>query len=171
MALGISVVSAVPAAAQDENGQLGIGYQFINFSDLETSFPLGFNVDYVYPLNVSNLSVLGELGWSRHSEEIIPGEDGTISLLNFGAGMRWTPELEAAVAPYVQVVVGLQRSTVSAFDESDSSSDFMWQPGGGVAFPLNDMWDLFGEVGLRQVFFEGDSDFGVRLVIGGRVGL
>lgn len=168
LALGITAISPAPASAQDGSGELGIGYQYINFGDFDLSYPLGFNVDYAYPLSNFPLSIIGEFGWSRHSDDPF-----TSTLLNFGAGVRYDIALDAGIQPYVQVVFGAQRDS----DELDgeevfSGSNFMWQPGGGVALPLNDMWDLFGQIDFRSVSYEDESAWGSpRIVVGGRVGL
>lgn len=171
LALGISVVGAAPAAAQDGRGELGIGYQYINFGD-GADYPLGFNVDYAWPLGTNNLDIVIDFGWSRQSEEAF-GFEVTSNLINAGGGVRWSPVLDAPVAPYVQAIVGIQRTSFSEnlFDTDESFTDLMVQPGVGVSFPLNDMWDVFGQVDFRQVFFEDESDMGIRFVVGGRIGL
>ncbi len=168
LALGITAVSAAPAAAQDGQ-QLGIGYQFINFSEFDLSYPLGINVDYEYPLTNLPLGIVAEFGWSRHSDDDF---DFTSNLINFGVGGRWSFAMESPVTPYAQVLFGLQRDSDKFEDVTEfEGTNFMWQFGGGAAFPLNDMWDLFGQIDFRQVSYDSGAEWGVpRIFIGGRVG-
>lgn len=167
LALGISAVSAAPAAAQDGQ-RLGIGYQYIRFSEFDLSYPLGFNIDYSIPLTAVPISIVGEFGWSRHSDDPFGS-----NLLNFGVGGRYTVPLEGAITPYAQILFGAQRDSDSIDDEEVfNETNFIWQPGGGVEFPLNDMWDLFGQIDFRSVSYDDEAQWGSpRLFIGGRVGL
>lgn len=166
----MSVIAPKPAAAQ---GELGIGWQYINYPDFDFGgYPLGFNVDYAYPLAELPFSIAAEFGWSRHSDDDL-GSDFTSSLFNFGVGPRFNFDVNAGVRPYAQVLFGLQhdKDHLEGTDDLDfHETSFMWQPGAGVGFPVNDTWDLFGQVDFRQTAYEGESEWGVRFVIGGRLG-
>jgi hypothetical protein len=167
--LAALIVSAAPAAAQDAPAvELGVGYQFLDFEE-SSSLPLGFSVDVSGALT-DTFSWVGEVGWSRDSEELL-GADFSFTALHFAGGARWSGRYSPRFTPFVQVLVGAQRSSYEEDgDDLGSNTDFLLQPGGGVAYSMG-TWSIFGQVDYRRVFFEDEGVNGVRFVVGARVPL
>ncbi|MFN8063997.1 MAG: outer membrane beta-barrel protein [Vicinamibacterales bacterium] len=173
-ALFVMAGMAAPALAQDApKVDLGVGYQWLHFSG--GSYPLGFNVDLSGAAS-GDLRWVAELGWSRDSEgSSALGVDASATALSVAGGVRWAPAAKA-YKPYAQVLVGVQRDSVSVDTNlfgnlvDGSSSNFILQPGVGATFPVGAKWGLFGQADWRRVFGDGGAN-GVRLVAGARLAL
>jgi hypothetical protein len=158
--------AAGPASAQtatDERPAIGIGYQFMHLSagGDGLGYPLGFNLDGGWPLPMNRLvSVIGEFGWSRHSEDAF-----SENLLNFDGGIRGNFLTEAARL-YGQVTFGLEHTSVEGF----GSNDALLGLDGGVNLPLEQLGEgnLFAQAGYRRVFYEGSGANGFRFLLGVR---
>src|SRR5688572_19350030 len=130
------VATAVPASAQNLNVDLGYQWQRLTSGD-GVNFPMGFSAAVAGSLPANpNLSILGQVDWSRKSEEEF-GFEETVTLLGFGGGARWSFTTNPSMTPFIQGLVGAVR-----FSESDDFGDFSEtemavQFGGGVAFPLS----------------------------------
>lgn len=177
------VAAEMPAAAQDKL-DVGVGYQFQRGED--TNFPIGFNFDVAGKIR-PNLSWVGQVDWSRHTESTSESDfgltintDATANITSFGAGVRWTPPTNMSVSPYVQALVGAARSSFSAsvtvdpeefadffgdLEQSGSSTDAVFQVGAGVAFPLSDKIAGVGQVDFRRILSD-DAGNVIRFVIG-----
>lgn len=166
VALGLAAVPAAPASAQDRQPEIGVGYQFSQFSDFDFSYALGFNVDVKVPLARPNLGLVGEVGMGRFTEA-----EFSSRLLSVAGGLRWSPAADAPISPYAQGLVGVARF-IESFDGIDfSDSGLLLDIGGGAEYPLSEAWGLFGQVSFRMVFDDGASENGFRFVGGGRIGL
>jgi hypothetical protein len=169
--LGMLLSVAGPASAQ-EPINVWVGYQYLYVSGEEgedgTSVPLGFDAGVGFPLNISNLKVIADLNWSRKSEEEF-GFETTNSALAFGGGVQWASTSNPSYTPFVNVLLGIQRDAFSAsfggeeFDESESN--FFFQPGAGVRFPVGTM-NAFVNGNYRRVFYEGEGENFFTLVVG-----
>jgi hypothetical protein len=140
--------------------EVGVGYQALRAGEIcddgvivETCvpdrwFPFGLNVDVVRNFGSIGLGVVGEVGFSRDSED-----DVSFGMWNFAGGIRWTGRVNPKFSPYGQFLIGGVRSSISADtpDFDASSTDFMLQPGAGVNFGLNDRFNAFAQFDLRRV--------------------
>jgi hypothetical protein len=161
--------------------EVGLGYQFLRagglcFDDDDTdgddecgdarSFPLGFAIDGVR--NFGRVGLVGELGWSRDSDDLTIGTDSATfaeNLFHYAAGVRVSGHNAGRFWPYGQVLVGGVTSRVSAdFDDDTLETDattrtrLMIQPGIGATVVGGDGWGIFGQVDYRRVFLDEDED-------------
>ena len=160
--------------------EVGLGYQLLRAGEIcideddeecssSQTFPLGFAIDGVR--NFGALGLVGELGWSRDSEDFLDGlDDGSFSqnIFHYAAGVRVTGHNAGSVWPYGQVLIGAAtlRTSVDfdddALDEalggSDSTTKFMIQPGIGATVVGGDGWGVFGQVDYRRIFLDEDED-------------
>jgi hypothetical protein len=178
--------------------EVGLGYQVVRageicFDDDEEdcgsaqTFPLGFAIDGIR--NFGRLGVVGEVGWSRDSDDLSIGVDqGTSSqnAFHYAAGLRVTGHNPGRFWPYGQVLVGgmTVRSSVDFDDEqledlvggSQTKTRFIIQPGVGATVIGGDGWGVFGQVDYRRVFLKEDDDgasgrndirvfFGLRVIM------
>ena len=160
--------------------EIGLGYQYLHAGELcfdgndndclgSQSFPLGFAVDGVRHFGA--LGLVGEVGWSRDSEDISSALfDATTSqhVFHYAAGVRWTGHNAGRVWPYAQVLAGgaTLHSRVDfendvaddAFEDSDTRTRFLVQPGVGATVVGGDGWGVFGQVDYRRLFLKEDDD-------------
>ena len=147
------------------------GYQLLHVPD--QTFPFGLNVDGAR--NFGSWGLVGELGWAYDKSD-----DVSYNVFNLGAGPRWSGRSAASVWPFAQVLAGLVyargSSDIAGFEESDSRTRFMLQPGAGAVFVAGDGWGIVGQVDYRRVFLKEDEDgdtgendfrvfFGIRFVL------
>jgi hypothetical protein len=146
-----------PASTGTPTYELSGGYQLLHVSD--SMFPFGLNVDGAR--HYGNLGLVGEIGFAMDSEEEA-GIDADATAWNFGVGGRWTGFNSGRVWPFAQVLIGAEVLSVSAegpgFDESDTETSFMVQPGVGVNFVVADGFGLVGQVDYRRTFFDEPDD-------------
>ena len=140
--------------------EVGVGYQLLQTGEVcdegvitqsclpDRTFPFGLNADVVRNFGTIGLGVVGEIGFSRDSEN-----DVNFGMFQFGGGIRWTWRSTARFAPYGQFLLGGVRSSVSddANNFEASTTDFMLQPGVGVNYALNERFNVFGQLDLRRV--------------------
>ena len=173
--LGVAALgSAVPASAQN----VSFGYQFQRLSGGGGGFniPAGFNVDAAVPVG-SRLSVVGQVDWSRKSQsETIFGTsvEATLNATTFGGGVRWAGSTPS-VAPYIDVLFGgthfSGNGNVAGVEvASGSSTDPMFQAGGGVAIPVSSVTSVIGQFDYRRVFTDAEDADSIRFVAGIRFG-
>ena len=151
--------------------EVGVGYQLLQTGEVcddgtitqsclpDRTYPFGLNADVVRNFGTIGLGVVGELGFSRDSEN-----DVSFGIWQFGGGIRWTWRANPKFAPYGQFLLGAAHSSLS--DDNDnfeaSSTDFMLQPGVGVNYVINPAVNVFGQLDLRRVHFGDvgiDDDF------------
>jgi hypothetical protein len=149
LGLSLLLMTSVPAAAQDTPGRLGVGLSFLS-DDGGT----GVTVDYSKPFrslaNNRTLGWVGDFSFHRNSEGI---EDFEVDLtvLTFQGGVRiggpfgQNPNLTW----HGQGLVGILRTSASNdllddvcdvldIDCSDSETDFVFTPGGGIDYAFNE---------------------------------
>jgi hypothetical protein len=172
-----------PAKAQttttEPTFELSAGYQLLRALEVcfdeddeescseGATFPFGVAVDAVR--NFGALGVVGEVGWSRDSEDFTGGS-GSFDAIHIAGGVRWTGRRNPRVWPYGQVLLGVQFDRVSQeFDDEDldelagfSETDphFMLQPGAGVNFVIGDGLGAFAQVDWRRAFLD-EEEFGI----------
>ena len=164
-----------PGAAPFETS---VGYQFLNVTDDPgTTFPFGLAVDMA--LNSGAFGFVAEGGWSQRSEGDEPDEV-SFNFWHAGSGIRWSSRSNSRFRPYAQTLLGAAfhqvKGEIGGIDQTDTTSHFMVQPGGGVHVVIGNGLGIFGAVDYRRVFLdeaiEGDSGLNeIRLFVGFRLSL
>jgi Outer membrane protein beta-barrel domain len=170
----LCIGTAAPVAAQGvppSGPEFSIGYQLLHVPD--ETFPLGLNLDVASTFG-SGWTIVGEFGWANDNQSE-PGVDGSLTLINYGAGPRWAIRGAPIPArPFVQVLAGGVHTsaelTGAGISVDDSDNAFMLQPGAGVIVPLGGAWGFVGQVDYRRVFFKEQGDNEWRLVLGAHFG-
>jgi hypothetical protein len=165
LGLTVPAQAQAPATTTTPTFELGAGYTLLRAGEIcddgvltevcvpDRTFPFGLAVDAAR--NFGALGIVGEVGWSYDSED-----DASFHVWTFAAGPRWTGRGNPRIWPYGQVLLGAavtRLSTDIPGIDSDTSTDFMVQPGVGVNFVAGDGWSVFGQVDYRRVFV-GDID-------------
>ena len=144
-ALSILFQGFSPSPARAQSGW-ELGYQLAHIPD--DTLPLGFSVGIVGSLTPT-WSAIGEIAAARESEEL-PGIETRFTILDIGGGVRWTPE-----------TIGLDQS----------ETDFMIQPGAGIAYRVTDLWSAVAALKLTETLTQNEFDLGdeFRLFFGVRL--
>jgi hypothetical protein len=162
LVLGFASSGSAQPATAIPTYELSAGYQFLHVPD--QNFPFGVAIDGAR--HFGPLGLVGELGWSRDSEDEL-GVDLTANVIHLAAGPRWTGFRAGRVWPYAQVLVGAEVVRTSAdidvdtdvdVDFDDTETAFMLQPGVGVGFVAGDGWGMFGQLDYRRTFFDEPDD-------------
>ncbi len=161
------VLTAPTASAQTPAGEIAGGYEFMRDWDVGTNFPTGFWVSgggYVH----NNLSIVGE--FSRNSTTKEAGfVAADLSVTTYMAGVR-VSRREGPATSFAQFLVGgaTGGATVSVFgfSESDSTTAFAIQSGGGIDIHVAENTAVRFAADYRYV--DGPSQF--RIVTGLVVG-
>jgi hypothetical protein len=167
---------AGPLAA--EGNDVTVGYQHLTVSSGgdARALPIGFGVDFSHVIR-RIWSVVGAADWSHRSDIASAfgegDESSNLSLLNFGAGPRWS-KTDIHRTLFAQVLAGASRESSTARDtgvplEGFSETKFMLQPGAGVVFWMDDVWGVVGEADYRRVFTDGQGTNVLRFFGGVRI--
>jgi len=150
------LIAPRPAAAQSTN--FAAGYSFLHDNELSENFPSGGN----FPaglfasvgVGVTNwLGIAGEIASNRKTISDL-GDDLTIKVDFYGAGVRFTGHGGKA-HPYGQLLLGAARGKFGFAGESESGSDFAWQPGAGVDVYFSHSVGM--RFGVNGRFIQGDD--------------
>jgi hypothetical protein len=158
----VALAAATPARGQtvDTRPLLGVGVSFLY--DNEDDSATGAAVDVVQNFAVRSwlaIGAVGDFGIHRYSDGIVD-----INVTSFMGGVRFTSFAGNRVQPFGQVLAGAERCC--------GSTDFAWQPGGGVDLVASAVVNLRAQVDFRIVRFEGQSfnetrfTFGISVPIG-----
>ena len=161
-ALTALLVSTAPAMAQAASDRplLAVGVSFLY--DNEDESATGAAVDVVHNFAVRGSIGIGaviDFGFHRYSEGVV-----NLNVTSFMGGVRFTSFASDRVRPFGQFLAGAERCC--------GSTDFAWQPGGGVDLVVTDTMNLRALVDFRVVRFEGQDfretrfTFGVSLPLG-----
>jgi Outer membrane protein beta-barrel domain len=144
------IVSPRPVAAQGVD--FAAGYSFLKDYELSENLPAGvFASVGVSPS--SWLAIVGEIASNRKTFEEL-GEEFTLKVDFYGAGVRFRGSSGAA-RPWGQLLVGAARGVVGFRGESESGSEFAWQPGAGVDAYFSQSVGL--RFGVNGRFIQGDD--------------
>lgn len=161
------VIAPRPAAAQGVD--FGVGYSFLHDNESSQDFPAGFFASLGVSAN-SWLAIVGEVASNRKTFDEL-GEEIKLNVDFYGAGIRFRGSSGAA-RPYAQVLFGAARGRIAFAGQSESGSEFAWQPGAGVdAYFSQSVGVRFGVNGR---FIQGEDVTAkevqviVGLVFGGR---
>ena len=162
---GFLVVTGIlgPRTVAAQGVDFAAGYSFVRDNDLKENFPAGVFVSLGVGVN-SWLAIAGELASNRKTYSEL-GEDVTLKVDFYGAGPRFVGRSGRA-RPYGQLLVGAVRGKLSFLGESESGSEFAWQPGAGVdAYFSPNVGMRFGVNG-RFIQSDGATGKEVQIVVG-----
>jgi opacity protein-like surface antigen len=132
---------AFPALAQDTpTVDVSGGYSFLRDQDVEENFH-GWLAAVAGNINPW-LGIVGEVGGNYKTLQLFATEV-SFSVHSFMFGPRISSRQNQSVTPFFQVLLGAARASGSVFGQSDSTTEFAIQPGGGA-----DFW-LRPNVGIR----------------------
>jgi hypothetical protein len=165
--------SSVPSFAKTPAGEVSAGWAFLRSLDAADeglsefeSFPVGFHAGGAGRITDS-LGIAGDFGWNRKSHDF-EGLDTTLSFTTFAGGPRFY--FGDRVTGFVHALFGGIRgaATVSFLgdEESDSETNFMIQPGGGVDIRLGEAAALRLQGDYQWINSEG-ADGNLRFMVGG----
>ena len=174
VALGLVLIfgGALPSAAQS----ISAGYQFQRLGgENGLNMPAGFNVDAAIPFGSDNLSVVGQVDWSRRTESGIAGVpiEGSTTLTSFGGGIRWGRADAGGATPFVQGLIGVMRNKESCkiadveLCGDVSGSNLLMQLGAGVSVPMSDRLSFVGQADYRRIAAESVDIEGFEIEGGG----
>ena len=137
--------------------ELSGGYQFLHLPD--QSFPFGVAIDGAR--HYGHFGLIGEIGWSRHSDDTFDTDVST-NMFHFAAGPRWTGFGSGRAWPYAQVLIGAAigrtGAEIGGVEENDTEAALMLQPGVGATIVGGDGWGVFGQFDYRRTFFDEPDD-------------
>ena len=150
----LTLAMAVPAFAQLAPAyDVSVGYSLLRdneLADLDVEETLhGWLASVGFNLN-RWLGIVAEGGGNYATIEFQPPPEFPVGpveidlkVLTFMAGPRFASHASPSFTPYGQFLFGVARGTVEFLDESESSSEFAIQPGGGL-----DIW-VIPDIGIR----------------------
>ena len=163
---GFLVVMGVlsPPSAAAQGVDLSVGYSFLHDNELGENLPNGLFASLGIGVN-GWLALVGEVASNRKDYDALV-DDVELKVDFYGAGIRFNGRSGRA-RPYAQVLVGATRGRVSFLGESESGSQFTWQPGAGVdAYFSRNVGLRFGVNG-RYIQNDGDTTTKeVQVVVG-----
>lgn len=161
-----SFAAASPVAAQDQKGDVAFSYSILHDSDIEETFPTGWSFAVNGNLN-DVFGIVGEAGGNYKTIDVF-GSDVNLRVHTFMGGLRLRTESGKAV-PFAQVLAGMARGSYSFLGESDDSTEFAVQPGGGVDFRVTDRFGVRVQGDYRIIGGE-ESTNEFRFSVGGVLG-
>jgi len=163
---GVVARPALAQSAETAPVTLDIGYQYLHASaaGATLSYPGGFDVAVAGTV-AGPWSIVGDIGWSRHSNTGL-GTNTNTDAFAYGAGLRWSAGNVAHAKLYAQMLVGGETDAVTY---QPTAVNVMLQPGVGVAAPLGRV-GVYAQVDYRRVWTSiAQND--VRVVAGVRLPL
>jgi len=129
---------ARPATAQDApKFELGVGYQYMHDSKSDLDFAKGWVLSAGADVS-SWFALVGEIGGSAKTLASAGSTDVDAGVYTFLGGPKITTSAKAPVAPFVQLLFGAARGTLSVGSSSAnlsvSGTHFAVQPGAGIDF-------------------------------------
>jgi len=180
-----SWVLALPATAQTR-GEFSAGYQLIHAaSDIDETLEKGWYADVAGNLT-NNVAAVFQVGGNYKTYEESETISGVVTTLSadlriheFMGGIRAMARPSPTVTPFVQVLVGgintsvdvsgevvVNGTTLLSLDESDSSTNFGLQTGGGVNVNVSDSFGVRFGADYIRVFAEDGGANVVRVAVG-----
>ena len=144
----------------------GYQYQHLTLSNqcdpnCSENFAGGWYVDFGYGVH-PNISIVGQVDGSHKGAPAFGSSGLTINNVNYGAGVRYSKQVNPMVRPFGQIILG--GAHISASDPSGSSCEkcnaFMLDIDGGAMIPVSGPWGAQLAIGYRRGFFSDTSDVG-----------
>lgn len=151
---GFFVVMGVlaPRSVAAQGVDFAVGYSFLHDNELSENLPRGLFASLGVGVN-SWLALVGEVASNRKDYDALI-DDVELKVDFYGAGLRFNGRSGRA-KPYAQVLVGATRGRISFLGESESGSQFTWQPGAGVDAYFSRSVGL--RFGVNGRFIQGDD--------------
>lgn len=151
---GVFVVMGVlaPRSVAAQGVDFAVGYSFLHDNELSENLPRGLFASLGVGVN-SWLALVGEVASNRKDYDALI-DDVELKVDFYGAGLRFNGRSGRA-KPYAQVLVGATRGRISFLGESESGSQFTWQPGAGVDAYFSRSVGL--RFGVNGRFIQGDD--------------
>jgi opacity protein-like surface antigen len=188
LAFWVTVSSvAAPVFAQSTKAEISAGYQFLNFvvDGEDESMPKGWYLDVSGNLTPM-LGIVFQVGgnYKTFEETVTAGgitatATADLKVHEFLGGVRVKAKGSPALVPFAQVLAGGINGSVEvsstttipgqppiAFSDSDSSTNFALEVGGGVNFGLSDKTGLRVGADYLRVFEEGGGANLFRFTVG-----
>jgi opacity protein-like surface antigen len=162
--LAVLLALANPASAQELTpaGDISGGYAFLRDNDLEENLH-GWMVSVAG--NLSRVfGIVGEVGGNSKTYEYL-GTDVDLAVYSFMGGARFSARTPR-VTPFGQFLLGGARASVSVLGETESTTEFAIQPGGGVDVWLTPRFAIRAGADYRYIFAEEEGSDEFRFYAG-----
>jgi hypothetical protein len=161
---------AQPALAQDApKFELGVGYQYMHDNNSSLDFSNGWFVSAGADV-VSWFALVGEVGASYKTVVSGTKADLSVNEYTFLGGPKITASSRSPVAPFVQILFGAARGTLSLNGSgsslSASKNHFAVQPGAGVDINPSPRFGIRVEADGRAVHTDTDTAGQWRILAG-----
>jgi hypothetical protein len=143
-------------------GDVGGGYSFLRENDLEENLH-GWMASFAANLN-RVIGVVGEVGGNSKTYTVA-GTDIDLNVYAFMFGPRFSAR-QARVTPFGQFLLGAARASVSVLGESESTTEFAVQPGGGVDIWVAPRVAIRTGADYRYIFAEDEGSDEFRFYVG-----
>jgi len=147
------LLSAVGSWAQDTpSAEVSAGYSYLRFGVKDGVNQNGASVSVAGNFN-RWLGLAGDVGGYHKSQAGV-----TFNTYTYMGGPRFSYRNSTRVTPFVQVLVGAARGSLSGFGSSGSANSFAYSAGGGVDLGLSKHFSL-----RPQIDYIGTSYSGTRI--------
>lgn len=153
-----ALLAWVPAFAQSFD--FGGGFQFMRDHDAEGNFPGWFG--QVAGNVTPTFGIVGEVAAGTRTYM-----DADVAVYSFMVGPRFSAPRSASLIPFVQVLFGAARGSVSGgLLVSESDSEFAIQPAGGMDVMFSSNVGIRGSGFYRRIrMSDGGNEFGFQVGI------
>ena len=145
--------------------ETSLGWSFLRIPDefCAVNSAVGWNVSVAG--NVSPwLGIVGD-ATANYKAGLDDADDVDVTYYSFLGGPRFSARASPQAVPFAEFLVGFTRSGVSFDTDSDSTTEFTIQPGGGIDLG-NERVAARLSIAWRRVFYEGDPTNMFRFVGG-----
>jgi hypothetical protein len=162
LVLILSLLTPTAAYAQETPAMdVAAGYAFLRDQDLEDNFHgwLAAVAGNVTP----TIGIVGEVGGNYTTVQVL-GTDISFSVHSFLGGPRFSIRQNPGVTPFFHFLAGAVRGSASVVGQSESSTEFAIQPGGGVDFWLRPNVGLRAGADYRRILEDaGTNEFRIQV--------
>ncbi|MCF8429410.1 MAG: porin family protein [Bacteroidia bacterium] len=159
LVIALATIGTFGADAQiSVGGSLGVNMPVSDFGDSKTGFKTGFGIGLQgrYDLN-DNMKVGVNTGYYSFTSQVF--DKFTFRIIPVVAVFDYYFMTEG-VKPYLGLDLGMylgQGANDGKTDGIDATNKFGVSPHAGVAYEVNDMIDVFGNVGYNMIFNKDDA--------------
>ena len=162
-----SSIGGAAFGQEHQKGDIGLSYSILHDSEIEETATVGWLVAVNGNLN-RFVGIVGEVGGNYKTIDVL-GSSLDLSAHSFMAGVRFRAESPKAI-PFAQFLVGAVRGSAGFLGQSDSSTDFAFQPGGGIDIRVTDRLAVRAQGDFRIIKGDGDTTNQFRVAFGVAIG-
>jgi hypothetical protein len=162
LAAAIATPAAAQAPADPGRAELGLGYSILRDANADETFVAGWVATAGLRAH-RRWWLIGEAG--GHYKTL--AEDHQLRVHAFMGGVRFARETDAAVRPFVQVLVGAACYCGSDVSNGKASRSLAIQPGAGFDLPVRDRFWARLQADYRTVRDEGNAFGQYRITASG----